>query len=570
VVRTDGTGLRQITDGGGDLVEPALTLDGSRIAFDSVGGNAYVINFDGSGLKDLGADINHLAWSPDGTHLVGDDWASYGGYNSDLHIYSFSNSAWTKLTSRPAGTAYTWPTWSPDGNKIAAAYTTNGQGDIVVVNADGTGFVNLTADWNSNESTPHWSPDGKFILFCSNHSGNYDVWAMKPDGTGRTNLTFTADVDEFFPAMYAYPLPPVLITNQPQSITVNAHDTATFSVGATGENPLSYQWKFYGNDIDRATNSTLVISNVTPEKLGGYYVTITNAFGSTNSAFAMLNMYPYLNVPFAGATNKYGDDVSLSVTAVGSEPLTYQWYQDGNPIEGATNQTWALTNANFKNGGAYTVVVSNPYGSVTNSVQQVAVLPTPPFAQVSLALNLCKQSDTQIANNVSTTALPDRTTLTSKKLLKILATDAYSKGIWSSNSFPAKASLALVNDTFWVIKGSEPLLNVMDIMALEYGEPQVTWGSRNLETGLASPASKVRQLAKIEFDDTEIEGGNDLHFYLYGVVTKAMTNSVPVDGVYTETLKWHSETIVGDGYIQGVPFTATGTISATGKGQLKL
>lgn len=210
VERPDGTGLRRVTDGSGNLVEPTLSSDGSRIAYDSVGGNAFAINFDGTGKTDLGKNINSLAWSPDGNRLLGSDWAAGGGYNSDLWIYNFGTTVWTKLTSRPSGTAYSWPAWHPGGTIIAAAFYTNSQWDIVKMNADGTSMVNLTGDWTSGESAPHWSSDGQYILFSSTRSGNSDIWAMKPDGTGRTNLTLTTGLDESYPAMA--PLSPTSIS----------------------------------------------------------------------------------------------------------------------------------------------------------------------------------------------------------------------------------------------------------------------------------------------------------------------------------------------------------------------
>ncbi len=200
-VRPDGTGLRRITDGSGDLVEPAISPDGSRIAYHQVYGDAHVINLDGTSQRDLGFLLGDLSWSPDGGYLVGSDWAEGGGYNSDLWIYSFATGLRTKITNRPDGTAFTWPAWSPDGAHIAASFLTNNQWDIVVMNADGSGIANLTGDWPSDEYTPSWTPDGQFVLFASTHGGDQDIWAMKPDGTGRTNLTPAATQPESCPAM---------------------------------------------------------------------------------------------------------------------------------------------------------------------------------------------------------------------------------------------------------------------------------------------------------------------------------------------------------------------------------
>jgi hypothetical protein len=169
--------------------------------------------------------------------------------------------------------------------------------------------------------------------------------------------------------------PPPSITNQPQPLLVNAYSIATFSVTATGARPLAYQWSLDGTNLANGTNSALTISNVTQANLGAYQVTVTNAFGLTNSSVAQLSMYPYLNTPFMGVTTDWGYTNTLSVDAWGTGPLTYQWYDDGIAITNATNSTLTLADIQFTNAGLYSVVVANAYGSVTNTPAQVVVNP---------------------------------------------------------------------------------------------------------------------------------------------------------------------------------------------------
>ena len=66
--------------------------------------------------------------------------------------------------------------------------------------------------------------------------------------------------------------------------------TVTFSVTASGTPPLSYQWKFDGTNISGATNTTLVLTNVQLSQAGTYAVLVTNHYGSTNSASALLTV----------------------------------------------------------------------------------------------------------------------------------------------------------------------------------------------------------------------------------------------------------------------------------------
>ena len=105
----------------------------------------------------------------------------------------------------------------------------------------------------------------------------------------------TADLQAIFNAGAAGKCPPgmaPLITAQPASQTVLAGSAATFSVTATGTPPLSYQWRFSGSNIAGATGSSLTLTNVQPAQAGIYAVQVMNAYGSTNSADALLTVTP--------------------------------------------------------------------------------------------------------------------------------------------------------------------------------------------------------------------------------------------------------------------------------------
>jgi hypothetical protein len=71
------------------------------------------------------------------------------------------------------------------------------------------------------------------------------------------------------------------------------------------------------------------------------------------------------------ATN--GGNVQLSVTASGAPAPTYQWFFNGNPFSGATSSTLSFSNARSTDAGDYTVVVTNPLGSVTSSKATLTV-----------------------------------------------------------------------------------------------------------------------------------------------------------------------------------------------------
>lgn len=78
-----------------------------------------------------------------------------------------------------------------------------------------------------------------------------------------------------------------------------------------------------------------------------------------------------------------GSDVTFSVTASGTSPLSYQWRRDSVNISGATAATLALPNVQPGNAGSYTCVVTNAHGSATSNPATLTLSSTPRIVNVS-------------------------------------------------------------------------------------------------------------------------------------------------------------------------------------------
>jgi hypothetical protein len=162
---------------------------------------------------------------------------------------------------------------------------------------------------------------------------------------------------------------PPTITTQPQGRTVLAGFNVTFTVAATGALPLRYQWLFNGSPLAGATQSALTRSSVTPADAGIYAVVVTNQFGAQASAEAELvvRALPEIITQPVGQTLARGASVTFSVAATGGAPLAYQWRRNGVNIGGATTSSYTKGNIQSGDVGMYSVVVSNPYGTVTSA-----------------------------------------------------------------------------------------------------------------------------------------------------------------------------------------------------------
>ena len=170
-------------------------------------------------------------------------------------------------------------------------------------------------------------------------------------------------------------LVPPAITNQPQSQVAVVSQSATFSVGASGTSPLSYQWSINGTNISRGTNASLTLTNIQTTNAGNYSVVVANAGGSVTSLVATLTVYvpPTIATQPHNQTVTQGQPATFTVAANGSSPFSYQWNVNGTNISGATNVSLTLVTPQATDAGSYSVVVTNYGGSVTSQVATLTV-----------------------------------------------------------------------------------------------------------------------------------------------------------------------------------------------------
>lgn len=162
---------------------------------------------------------------------------------------------------------------------------------------------------------------------------------------------------------------PIPITTQPESRSAFAGGTVSFTVQAPGPQGLFYQWFFQGQPINGARNSTFAASPLQLSHAGQYHVVVSNLWNATTSTPAQLQVTPppsapeFIVQPY-GDVSPVGYASSLSAFAVGATPLTYRWSKDASPLAGATNASLGFASMQASDAGAYTLLVSNQFGTV--------------------------------------------------------------------------------------------------------------------------------------------------------------------------------------------------------------
>ena len=173
------------------------------------------------------------------------------------------------------------------------------------------------------------------------------------------------------------------ITVQPLSQTLNPGEKLALSVQAAGTAPLAFQWLKNGSEITSATSATLSITSVNESDAGSYTVRISNTAGSVTSEPAVIsvNSVPSITTQPLSQTVSPGQALTLSVEAIGTAPLTYQWFKDGSAIPNATSATFSIASVSESDAGSYRVSVSNAAGSVTSQPAEVLVNEPPAIAE---------------------------------------------------------------------------------------------------------------------------------------------------------------------------------------------
>jgi Tol biopolymer transport system component len=156
---------------------PDWSPDGSEFAYTAkigVEGPVRRINSDGSGTPSTIASSGWYAdWAPDGNRIA---FARYAG-GGQIYLVDPDGSNLKNIST--SGNYHAYPAWSPDGTVIACSITKGGNSEIYIIDTLGNELLQVTDSPSSSDIYPTWSPSGDAIAFHSNRSGNVDIWKIR-------------------------------------------------------------------------------------------------------------------------------------------------------------------------------------------------------------------------------------------------------------------------------------------------------------------------------------------------------------------------------------------------------
>jgi hypothetical protein len=321
-------------------------------------------------------------WQKNNAPIGGANSSSYttpattAGDDGSTFSVVVSNTAGT-ITSSSATLTVTAATVAPGISTPPANQTVN-VGQTATFSVTATGTAPLSYQWMKNGTSISGAISATYTTPATAATDSGALFAVTVSNTAGTitsgNATLTVQV-------------PPSITTPPANQTVNAGQTASFSVVAAGTAPLSYQWQKNNANISGATAA----SYTTPATTGSdnsatFRVVVSNAAGTVTSSAATLTVQtaPSISTQPAGQTVNVGQTATFSVVAAGTAPLNYQWQKNNANISGATAASYttpATTAAD--NASTFRVTVSNVVGNATSStvnltVQSPPAITTPP------------------------------------------------------------------------------------------------------------------------------------------------------------------------------------------------
>jgi len=329
-----------------------------------------------------------------------------------LFINDVGENTWEEINDGLAGANYGWP--NTEGNTtnpafISPFYTYNHTNGCAITGG---------AFYNPAEAMfpASYSGDYFFADYCGGWIRSIDlgtkvVSTLATGISSPTDLRVANDGSIYYiergsgsirRITYQASGTPPAIAQQPANQTVLLGGSATFTAGATGTAPLSYQWQRNQVDIAGAATTSYTLTNAQQSDSGARFrVMVSNAFGTATSNEAVLtvtsNLAPVANLTTPAAGTLFTGGQTINYAGDGTDPeqgtlpaSAFSWHallfhDDGNlhshpfygPVSGSTSGSFVIpTTGETSSNIWYRIYLTVTDAQGATSVDSVDILPT--------------------------------------------------------------------------------------------------------------------------------------------------------------------------------------------------
>ncbi|MFV1873213.1 MAG: Ig and FN3 domain-containing protein [Oleiphilus sp.] len=168
---------------------------------------------------------------------------------------------------------------------------TEDSGETVSFTVSASGGGTLDFQWRKNEQTIAGATSNTLTIanISEADAALYDVVITNSAGS-QYSLAALLTVNTPVVVIEEPVVNPVVIVSQPQAVSVDESETASFSVEVTGDGSISYQWLKDGEVLNGANSSSLTLASVALADAANYSVIVTNSEGPVISSAASLTV----------------------------------------------------------------------------------------------------------------------------------------------------------------------------------------------------------------------------------------------------------------------------------------
>jgi uncharacterized delta-60 repeat protein len=403
----------------------ALQPDGKVLIggqFTSVNGedrtNVARLNADGSvdpsfhaGL--ISSDLYSMALQPDGKVLIGGVGSRripLARFNSDGSFDGNFHSPFVILL--PGGPPVVDAiALQPDGKVLIsgrfAVEGSPGTTNVARLNVDGTLDTNFSVSTALGDvlyqdpgevRSMALQPDGKVLIggifFSVDGASRTNLARLNADGTVDQTFTFNLalGINGVFPEVWSIALQPDGRVLLGQNAYAGPTNLLRLDVDGTMDTGFHAELGPSGNG--RTVDLPALGLQPDGKLLVGGHFSFINGLARWNVARLIAGIPPQITSQPQDKSATVGEGVTFTVTVTGDPPLGYQWRKDGSNLNGATGSSLTLNNVQKTDDDLYSVLVGNPFGSVSSSNAALRIEVPQPRAMVQQLRDLV---DSQVA-----------------------------------------------------------------------------------------------------------------------------------------------------------------------------